>query len=95
MQGLDYNSAVGECAKVLEQLKLEDKCDELSKNLSGGGQRRLQLAIALAGHASVLILDEPTSGLDPQNRHQIWDILLVTLVLFEDCCCSTYIFIVI
>ncbi|XP_077287135.1 phospholipid-transporting ATPase ABCA3-like isoform X2 [Arctopsyche grandis] len=76
MQGLDYKSAVEECDGVLTQIQLKDKSDELSQNLSGGGQRRMQLAIALAGNAPVLILDEPTSGLDPQNRRQLWDILL-------------------
>lgn len=43
--------------------------------LSGGLQRRLNLAIALLGHPSLLILDEPTVGVDPQSRGFILDSL--------------------
>ena len=47
-----------------------------AKELSGGMQRRLSIAIALVGDPSVAILDEPSSGLDPYHRRQIWNILL-------------------
>jgi ABC-type multidrug transport system ATPase subunit len=36
--------------------------------LSGGGKRKLSLAIALMGNSKVLLLDEPTTGLDPISR---------------------------
>lgn len=41
--------------------------------LSGGMQRRLLIARALLGGASIFFLDEPTVGLDPQVRREIWD----------------------
>jgi hypothetical protein len=37
-------------------------------------QRRLDVAIALAGDPEVLFLDEPTTGFDPSARHEAWDV---------------------
>ena len=45
-------------------------------NLSGGMKRRLSIAIALIGDPAILFLDEPSTGLDPENRRQLWDILV-------------------
>jgi len=43
--------------------------------LSGGQQRRLDVAIALAGDAELLFLDEPTTGFDPGARRNAWEIV--------------------
>jgi ABC-2 type transport system ATP-binding protein len=43
--------------------------------LSGGEQRRLDLALALATDPPVLFLDEPTTGLDPESRMRTWEVL--------------------
>jgi ABC-2 type transport system ATP-binding protein len=43
--------------------------------LSGGQQRRLDVAIALVGDPDLLFLDEPTTGFDPSARHEAWDVI--------------------
>lgn len=61
--------------EVLEFLELWEARDRLTRNLSGGMQRRLGLACALAHDPSILFVDEPTAGLDPVLREKIWDFL--------------------
>jgi branched-chain amino acid transport system ATP-binding protein len=46
---------------------LRGKDDEISRNLSYGDQRRLEVARALATQPRLLLLDEPTAGMNPQE----------------------------
>jgi ABC-2 type transport system ATP-binding protein len=57
---------------VLQLLELWDARNRLARDISGGMQRRLALACALAHGPSVLFVDEPTAGLDPVLREKVW-----------------------
>ncbi|XP_037086261.1 ATP-binding cassette sub-family A member 7-like [Pollicipes pollicipes] len=65
-----------ESDKMVEDLGLPHKRDELSKNLSGGMQRKLSIAVAFVGGSRTVILDEPTTGVDPYSRRSIWELLM-------------------
>jgi ABC-2 type transport system ATP-binding protein len=54
---------------------LEGKADSRAGKLSGGQQRRLDVAMALIGDAELLFLDEPTTGFDPSARRQAWEVI--------------------
>ncbi|HUK84221.1 MAG TPA: ATP-binding cassette domain-containing protein [Candidatus Acidoferrum sp.] len=58
--------------ELLVLVELDDKRNELTKNLSGGMKRRLEIARGLMVKPKVLFLDEPTIGLDTQTRKRIW-----------------------
>jgi ABC-2 type transport system ATP-binding protein len=59
-------------AEVIEVVGLGDKRDSPVKKLSGGQQRRLDVAVGLAGNPDLLFLDEPTTGFDPSARRRAW-----------------------
>lgn len=58
--------------QVLELVDLWSVRDRRAGRLSGGMQRRLELATALVHEPAVLFLDEPTAGIDPLLRSTIW-----------------------
>ena len=59
--------------KVLKQLSLWDKKDQIIRSLSGGMKRRVLIAKALSHEPDVLFLDEPTAGVDIDIRTSVWD----------------------
>jgi ABC-2 type transport system ATP-binding protein len=61
--------------EVIALVGLEAKRDARVVKLSGGQQRRLDVAIALAGDPELLFLDEPTTGFDPSARREAWDVV--------------------
>ncbi|OHF39872.1 ABC transporter ATP-binding protein [Corynebacterium sp. HMSC074A01] len=60
---------------VLADVQLTHRRDVKVGALSGGEQRRLDLACALLGSPDVIFLDEPTTGLDPESRRRVWELL--------------------
>ena len=61
--------------EIIEVVGLLDKRNERVKRLSGGQQRRLDVAIGLAGDPVLLFLDEPTTGFDPAARRNAWSMI--------------------
>jgi ABC-2 type transport system ATP-binding protein len=61
--------------EVIRLVGLEEKRSTRVLKLSGGQQRRLDVAIALAGNPELLFLDEPTTGFDPSARHEAWEVI--------------------
>jgi ABC-2 type transport system ATP-binding protein len=61
--------------EVIDLVGLSAKAGERVRHLSGGQQRRLDMAVALAGDPELLFLDEPTTGFDPAARHEAWDVV--------------------
>ncbi|HEU5361867.1 MAG TPA: ABC transporter ATP-binding protein [Gaiellaceae bacterium] len=59
-------------AEVIEIVELTEKADARVRTLSGGQQRRLDLALALIGDPELVFLDEPTTGFDPGARRTAW-----------------------
>ena len=62
-------------AETIELIGLTDKADDRTGRLSGGQQRRLDVAVALIGDADLLFLDEPTTGFDPSARRAAWQVI--------------------
>jgi len=58
---------------LLGLMDLAEHHRKLARNLSGGMQRRLQLAAALLHEPALLVVDEPTAGIDPILRARFWD----------------------
>jgi ABC-2 type transport system ATP-binding protein len=60
---------------VLELVGLAAERDNRVTKLSGGQNRRLDVAVGLAGDPDLLFLDEPTTGFDPSARRNAWDMI--------------------
>ena len=61
--------------QILEAIGLREQRRTRVKRLSGGQQRRLDVAIGLAGDPELLFLDEPTTGFDPTARRGAWEMI--------------------
>jgi ABC-2 type transport system ATP-binding protein len=70
-----YYAAPRDVDDTVALVGLTDKADVRTSKLSGGQQRRLDVALALIGDPELLFLDEPTTGFDPSARRQAWDVI--------------------
>ena len=61
-QGIPEESVEGEVGKILVDIDMTEKADELVKTLSGGQKRKVSVGVALIGDPKLIFLDEPTAG---------------------------------
>jgi ABC-2 type transport system ATP-binding protein len=61
--------------EVVSLVGLTEKATVRAGKLSGGQQRRLDVALGIVGRPELLFLDEPTTGFDPEARRQFWALI--------------------
>lgn len=74
--GLDRATARRRAEELLESLELSALRTRKVSTLSGGQQRRFDIALGLIHAPRLLFLDEPSTGMDPQNRANLWEHIL-------------------
>ncbi len=76
---LEYHAALHDDPRsvdeVLAMVGLDEVAGQRVRRVSGGQQRRLDVAVALMGRPELLLLDEPTTGFDPGARRKAWDMI--------------------
>jgi ABC-2 type transport system ATP-binding protein len=72
LYGLSGKELQNRVDRDLERVGLKDRQKDKVEKLSGGLQRRVELAKALLNNPELVILDEPSTGLDPAARKEFW-----------------------
>lgn len=72
LYGLRGRDLAARIEDALRRVRLEDRARDMVGTLSGGLQRRAEVAKALLHAPQLLVLDEPSTGLDPTARRDIW-----------------------
>jgi ABC-2 type transport system ATP-binding protein len=70
-----YYPAPRSLQEVIELVGLEKRSEVRCGQLSGGQQRRVDVALALIGDPELVFLDEPTTGFDPSARRSAWEMI--------------------
>jgi ABC-2 type transport system ATP-binding protein len=73
LYGISWFGRDGKIRRALETVDLWEARNRRAGDLSGGMQRRLDLACAIVHEPEILFIDEPTAGIDPMLRQAIWD----------------------
>ncbi|MBD2212804.1 ABC transporter ATP-binding protein [Nostoc linckia FACHB-104] len=73
--GLNRETRQKRIRETLLSVNLLDKAKHPVETLSGGMQRRLNIAVALVHQPQLVILDEPTTGLDIEARYEVWELI--------------------
>src|ERR1700733_10039039 len=72
LSGSRLDESVAWC---LHWAALQDRANDLAKNLSGGMKRRLNMGAGIIHRPRVVLMDEPTVGVDPQSRIRIFEMI--------------------
>lgn len=75
LYGLNKEKRQQRVKECLAAVNLTDRTHSPVEKLSGGMQRRLNMAIALVHQPKLVILDEPTTGLDIEARYEMWELI--------------------
>ena len=72
LSGKPLHDAIAWC---LQWAALEDRANDLTRTLSGGMKRRLNMAAGLIHQPKLVLMDEPTVGVDPQSRNRFFEMI--------------------
>lgn len=73
LYGMNPFSRIKRINDMLKFVELWDARNRLASNVSGGMQRRIELAASLLHNPPLLFVDEPTAGIDPVLRGKFWE----------------------
>jgi len=85
----EQRRSIRKATKLLDFVELGGESSNISKNLSYGDQRRLEIARALATEPKLLLLDEPAAGMNPAETVDLMELIRkirtsgVTVLLIE------------
>jgi branched-chain amino acid transport system ATP-binding protein len=90
LQRFPLASTKARTEEIIELLGLQEKATTLSRNLSHGDQKLLDIGLALAMEPKLLLLDEPTAGMGPDERwrmigkvQHLWQVRKMTVLFIE------------
>jgi ABC-type multidrug transport system ATPase subunit len=72
---MDTETAIAFGEELISVLELTPHADKPVRELSGGNQRKLAVALSFYGPSKIILLDEPTSSLDPVARHHVHEMI--------------------